>query len=115
VDNPETPAFEVSPAEVQQRISAGERLFLIDVREPDEYQLTRLPGAELIPMGTVPSRLGHLEELAEEGVLIVYCHHGMRSANVVNWLRGQGVTACQNLSGGIDRWSIEVDPSTPRY
>ena len=107
--------FEVSPAEVQQRVSAGEKLFLIDVRQPEEYQIARIPGAELIPMGNVPTRVDYLEELTVEGTLIVYCHHGMRSGNVVNWLRGQGVTACQNLAGGIDRWSIEVDPSTPRY
>jgi rhodanese-related sulfurtransferase len=112
---PETLPFEVSPAEVQQRASAGEKLFLIDVRQPDEYALTRIAGAELIPMDTVPGRLNHLESLADEGTLIVYCHHGIRSANVVNWLRNQGIEACQNLSGGIDRWSLEADPSTPRY
>jgi rhodanese-related sulfurtransferase len=110
-----TPSFEVSPAEVQQRISSGEKLFLIDVREPDEYQLTRIEGAELIPMGAIPGCLDYLEELSQQGPIIVFCHHGIRSANVVNWLRGHGVGGCQNMSGGIDRWSAEVDPAVPRY
>jgi len=107
--------FEVSAGEMQERISRGERIFLIDVRQPEEHQLTRIEGSELIPMDTVPGRIDRLEALADEGTLIIYCHHGMRSANVVNWLRGNGIAACQNLSGGIDRWSTDVDPSVPRY
>ena len=90
-------------------------MHLIDVRRPDEHQLTRIEGAELIPMDTVPSQLERLEELAESGSLVGFCHHGIRSATVVSWLRGQGISACQNMSGGIERWSIEVDPSVPRY
>lgn len=107
--------FEVTPGEVKQRLAAGEKLFLIDVRRPDEHQITHIESAELIPMDTVPSQLGRLEELADQGTLIVFCHHGMRSANVVNWLRGQGVSACQSMSGGIDQWSTDIDPAVPRY
>ena len=107
--------FEITPQEVQERASRGEPLHLIDVRRPDEHQLTRIDGAELIPMDTIPRHLDRLEELAESGPLIVFCHHGIRSANVVNWLRGQGIEACQNMAGGIDRWSTEVDPSVSRY
>ena len=107
--------FEISPVEVQTRRASGERLVLIDVRRPDEYQLTRIEEADLIPMDTVPNRLSDLEAIAEENVLIVFCHHGVRSANVVNWLRGQGVEACQSMAGGIDRWSTDVDPTVPRY
>ena len=112
---PDTLPFEVSPTEVKQRLNSGERLFLIDVRQPEEHQLTRIEGAELIPMDTIPNHLGRLESLADEAPLVVFCHHGMRSANVVNWLRGQGVTASQSMAGGIERWSTDVDPSTPRY
>ena len=54
-------------------------------------------------------------ELDPDDEIIVYCHHGVRSANVVSWLRDQGVAACQSMSGGIDRWSAEVDPGVPRY
>jgi len=66
-------------------------------------------------MDTVPQHLDRLDELADDGTLIVFCHHGMRSANVVNWLRGQGVVASQSMAGGIDRWSVDVDPSVARY
>jgi rhodanese-related sulfurtransferase len=107
--------FEISPTEVKQKIDSGERIFLIDVREPEEHQITRIEGAELVPMKTVPVALGALEAKADDGTLIVFCHHGMRSANVVNWLRGQGVTASQSMAGGIERWSTDVDPSVPRY
>jgi rhodanese-related sulfurtransferase len=110
-----TLSLEVTPQEVRQRIEAGEKLALIDVREPGEFQLARIGGAELIPMRTVPAELSRLDAQAEETPLIVFCHHGVRSLNVVNWLRGQGVEACQSIAGGIDRWSLEIDPSIPRY
>ena len=107
--------LEITPREVKERIAQGETLHLIDVRRPDEHQLTRIATAELIPMDLVPAQLDHLEELAESGPLIVFCHHGIRSANVVNWLRGQGIQASQSMAGGIERWSTDVDPSVPRY
>ena len=107
--------IEASPQEVKHRMDSGEKLFLIDVREPHEFVLARVAGAELIPMRTVPAELSRLDAMAEEGSLIVYCHHGVRSLNVVNWLREQGVTDCQSMAGGIDRWSREVDPAVPRY
>ena len=105
----------MTPAEVKRRIDAGEKLFLIDVREPNEYALTRIEGSQLIPMNTVPAAVTELETKSDEGLLVVFCHHGMRSANVTQWLRGQGVENVTNLSGGIDAWSTEVDPSVPRY
>lgn len=111
----ETLPLEVTPAEVKRRLDAGERLFLIDVRQPEEFQLTRIEGAELLPMNSIPAAVGNLEAKSDEGTLIVFCHHGMRSLNVANWLRGQGISACQSMSGGIDQWSTDVDPSVPRY
>jgi rhodanese-related sulfurtransferase len=107
--------LEISPAEVQKRIDAGEKLFLIDVREPHEFAIAKIEGAVLIPMRAVPGELQTLEARADEGPLMVFCHHGVRSLNVVNWLRNQGVEACQSISGGIDLWSTTVDPSVPRY
>jgi rhodanese-related sulfurtransferase len=107
--------LETAPREVRQRMDAGEAIRLIDVREPGEFALTRISGAELIPMGTVPARLQHLDAIADEATLIVFCHHGVRSLNVTCWLREHGVTACQSMAGGIDRWSEEVDPAVPRY
>ena len=107
--------MESTPQEIKWRLDAGEKLFLIDVREPVEFQQARIEGAELIPMRTVPAELSRLEARTDAGALIVFCHHGVRSLNVVNWLREQGVSACQSMAGGIDRWSCEIDPSVPRY
>ncbi len=113
-------ALETSPREVKARrdranLDGGEKIRLIDVREPFEFQQARIEGAELIPMNTVPAELQRLDAIADDETLIVYCHHGVRSLNVVNWLREQGVEACQSMSGGIDRWSWEIDPAVPRY
>ncbi|MBZ5608764.1 MAG: sulfurtransferase [Acidobacteriia bacterium] len=107
--------LEITPQEVKRRLDGGEKLVLIDVREPVEFQTARIAGAELIPMRTVPAELQRLDALADESTLVVYCHHGMRSLNVVNWLREQGVANCQSMAGGTDRWSLEIDPSVPRY
>ena len=107
--------LEISPQDVQRRLASGEKLTLIDVREPDEFQLARMEGAELVPMRTVPGELSRLDARADDAPLIVFCHHGVRSLNVVHWLRQQGVGACQSMAGGIDRWSLEIDASVPRY
>ena len=107
--------LEANPLDIQRRIDAGEPLLLIDVREPDEYAITRIEGSMLIPMRDIPANLQQLEAGADEATLIVFCHHGVRSVNVVNWLRQQGVDACQSMAGGIDAWSTSVDPSVPRY
>lgn len=111
---PVTP-LEVTPREVKSLREEEARIVLIDVREPQEFQIARIEGAELIPMGSVPAALQHLEALSDESTLIVFCHHGVRSLNVVNWLRQQGVAGCQSMAGGIDRWSAEIDASVPRY
>lgn len=107
--------LEISPQEVKRRLDAGEKLHLIDVREPHEFALAKLQDAELIPMRSVPGALQTLEGRADEAPLIVYCHHGVRSLNVVNWLREQALESCQSLAGGIDAWSLSIDPSVPRY
>ena len=108
-------AFELTAAEVKRRLDAGERLHLIDVRQPEEHAIARIEGSQLVPMAEIPNHLQELEERADEAPLVVFCHHGMRSANVVQWLRGQGITECQNMAGGIDAWSTDVDPAVPRY
>jgi len=101
--------------EVKRRMDAGEAIRLIDVREPFEHAIASLTAAELIPMGTVPARVTHLEAEADEAMLVVFCHHGVRSLRVVNWLREQGILNCQSMAGGIDAWSAEVDQTIPRY
>lgn len=106
--------FEISPIDAKQKIDSGEAA-LIDVREEGEYQVARIEGAELIPMNTVPQRVQYLEALADEKTLVVHCHHGVRSLNVVNWLRQQGIENCLSMEGGIDLWSTQVDPLVPKY
>jgi rhodanese-related sulfurtransferase len=78
--------LEITPQEIQRRLAAGEKLALIDVREPGEFQLARIEGAELVPMRTVPGELSRLDAQAADTPLIVFCHHGVRSLNVVHWL-----------------------------
>ena len=107
--------LEITSLEVRRRLQAGEKLALIDVREPVEFQLAQIGGAELIPMRAVPAELSRLDAQAGETPLIVFCHHGVRSLNVVQWLREHGVDGCQSMAGGIDRWSLEIDHGIPRY
>ncbi len=110
---PEDLPMEITPQELRERMAHGERVRLLDVREPWEHQTARIEGAELIPMADVPANLPRLD--GEEAPLVIYCHHGIRSMNVAAWLRRQGVEHAQSLQGGIDRWSREIDPAVPRY
>jgi rhodanese-related sulfurtransferase len=104
--------MEITPVEVKQRLDRGEKLTLIDVREPWEFDICKIEGAKLIPMGTVPA---NLQVLDTDDEIVVYCHRGMRSLDVTVWLRGQGVGRAKSLAGGIERWSLEIDPNVPRY
>jgi rhodanese-related sulfurtransferase len=104
--------MEITPVEVKQRLERGEKLTLIDVREPWEFDICKIEGAKLIPMGTVPA---NLQALDTDDEIVVYCHRGMRSLDVTVWLRGQGVGRAKSLAGGIERWSLEIDPNVPRY
>lgn len=106
---------EVSPLEVEARRANRESLCLIDVREEFEWNLCRIEGANLVPMNAIPGRLAELAEQAARTPLIVYCHHGVRSLHAVNWLQGNGVLNCRSMAGGIERWSLDVDPAVPRY
>jgi rhodanese-related sulfurtransferase len=110
--------IEITPAEVSALLANGTPLRLIDVREPAEHAICHIEGATLIPMSTIPRRLNELdldEENAPAQRLIVFCHHGVRSLSVVDWLRRQGVDNCQSMSGGIDMWSARINPAVPRY
>ncbi len=107
--------YEITPRQVKEKLDSGVRVTLIDVREPMEHQICSIEGAHLIPMNTIPARVQSLEAAADESLVVVFCHHGMRSMSVVNWLRQQGVENCQSMAGGIDLWSAEIDASVPRY
>lgn len=104
--------FEIDSRELKQRLDAGRDVFLLDVRNPDEYAICRIEGSELIPL---PRLLEGLHQLDSAREMTVYCHTGVRSAQAVNFLRGVGFTKVKNLRGGIDAWAMEVDPSVPRY
>jgi len=103
---------QISAKEVNERLGRGDKLLLVDVREPWEYDLSKIPGAKLIPLGTLPANLNTLRDADE---VICYCHHGMRSLDAAVWLRQQGVEGAKSMAGGIERWSAEVDPQVPRY
>jgi adenylyltransferase/sulfurtransferase len=104
--------FEISAVELKQRLDRGERLRIVDVREPNEYQINRIPGAELIPLGEIPRRYA---ELDPEEELIVHCKVGARSAKAADFLRSVGFKKVLNLKGGILDWVDKVDPSQPKY
>jgi rhodanese-related sulfurtransferase len=110
----ETP-MEIAPRQLKEKLDAGENVQLIDVREPQEFALCRIEGAELVPMGSIPHVLESLKKQAATGRLVLYCHHGMRSLQAASGLRRQGSTDCQSLQGGIDLWSVAIDPAVPRY
>ncbi len=103
---------QITAAQLKQRLDAGEDIQLVDVREAEELALARLPGALHIPMGDIP---GRLHQIDPEKEIVVVCHHGIRSANVAQFLAQRDFARVLNLAGGIDAWSVTVDPSVPRY
>lgn len=107
------PPLEITCHELQAKLATDERVTLIDCREPAEHQTVRLEGSRLVPMAETPARVGEIAAI--DGEVVVYCHHGMRSAQTAQWLRSNGVPQAQSLAGGIERWAVEIDPSLPRY
>lgn len=105
--------LEITPEEFAALRRAAKPFRLLDVREPFEVSIAKIEGSEDIPMGAIPGSLGRLE--ADDRPLVVMCHHGVRSLQVVCWLREQGLEDCRSLAGGIERWSRDVDPEIPRY
>ena len=105
-------SFAITPHELKSRLDKGETLVLLDVREQWEYDLAKLSGSTLIPLGTLPQSLAKLNRNSE---IVAICHHGMRSADATNFLLQQGFANVKNLVGGIDAWSVQVDGTVPRY
>ncbi len=103
---------EMSPHQLKRKIDAGEAFELIDVREPFEYEIARIDGAKLIPLGEISERL---DELSGERPIVVHCHTGKRSAQAVRLLQQRGFANVYNLEGGIDGWSDQIDPNVPKY
>jgi adenylyltransferase/sulfurtransferase len=104
--------IQIAPQELKQKLDQSAKLVLVDVREPWETQLGAIAGARLIPLNTLPANVALFAE-AEE--IVIYCHHGMRSLNAATWLRLQGIDGARSLTGGIERWSTEIDPRVARY
>ncbi len=105
-------ATEITAVELKQRLDRGDKLRIVDVREPNEYQINRIPGSELIPLGEIPRRYAELDPDEE---LIVHCKMGGRSAKAADFLRSVGFKRVLNLKGGILDWIDKVDPSQPKY
>ena len=103
---------ELTPAELKQRLAEHEPLVLLDVRQDWETRLCRLDNSLHIPIEEIELRSEELDPAAET---IVYCHQGVRSAAVAEYLRGLGFVNVRNLTGGLDAWASEVDPSMRRY
>jgi adenylyltransferase/sulfurtransferase len=104
----------VRPVDVRARLDRGEDLLLLDVREPDEYAKASLPRARLIPLGELTDRLDEIAEWRARPV-VVHCHHGGRSQRACELMRAAGFERVENLDGGIEAWSLTVDPAVPRY
>jgi molybdopterin/thiamine biosynthesis adenylyltransferase/rhodanese-related sulfurtransferase len=102
----------IDAVELKQKIDRGDRFVLLDVREPYEYQIARIPGALLIPLGELPGRLGELDPEAD---IVAQCRSGVRSQKAVDLLKANGFKHVRNMTGGILAWSEKIDPSVPKY
>lgn len=104
----------MTPPELAAKLRSPTPPRLLDVRQPEEHAFVALPGSTLIPLGELLARADEIDEWKDDEV-VVYCHHGIRSAQAVAQLRAIGFANVHNLSGGIDRWTSDVDPALPRY
>jgi adenylyltransferase/sulfurtransferase len=103
----------ITPTELKLRLDRGDKLRVIDVREADEWTIAQIPNAELIPLSEFQQR-GPAEIEPSEDV-VLYCHHGVRSGRAQAFLKAQGYGKVLNLTGGIDAWAMQVDPSMKKY
>ncbi len=106
---------EASVEELKSRIDAGAPTYILDVREPQEFQICRIPGSTLIPLGELPNRLSELPGPSDSREIIVHCKSGVRSAKAVSLLRQRGYDRARNLRGGILAWIDKIDPSQAKY
>jgi sulfur-carrier protein adenylyltransferase/sulfurtransferase len=109
---PEIRVPEITPVELKKLMDEGKAPVLVDVREPHEFEICRIPGSTLIPLGEVPARMNELNTADE---IVVHCRSGARSAKAVDFLMKSGFRKIKNLQGGILAWSDQVDPSVPKY
>ena len=103
---------EISPRELKQKLDENESVLLLDVREQSEYDIVHLEGARLVPLNTLPR---YIDTLPQDQEIVVYCHHGQRSLYATAYLHQNGFADAKNLTGGIDQWAAEIDPTLRRY
>ena len=103
---------DITSTELNERLQRGDKIFVLDVREPQEYQINRIPGSTLIPLGELPQRYAELDPSTE---IVAQCKSGARSAKAADFLRQKGFSRVRNLKGGILDWIDKVDPSQPKY
>lgn len=106
-----TDSLDLDPHILRAMLERGEKLYLLDCREPWEHNVAHIEGAALIPMREISTSVG---KIPRDCPVVVYCHHGQRSMAVAMWMREAGIEA-RSLTGGIDRWSAEIDGEVPRY
>ncbi|NND98040.1 MAG: rhodanese [Pirellulaceae bacterium] len=106
--------LEITVQELHEMRESNLPHLLIDCRRNDEYQFCRIEGALHVPMNETWTRIGEFQSHADQPI-IVYCHHGIRSLNVVQWLRQQGLPTARSMAGGIDAWTEHIDASVPSY
>jgi sulfur-carrier protein adenylyltransferase/sulfurtransferase len=106
---------ETTVGDLKRRLDRGDNVFVLDVREPQEFQICRIPGSTLIPLGELPSRLAEVPRGGDAPDIVVHCKSGVRSAKAARLLADRGYDRVQNLKGGILAWIDQVDPSQPRY
>lgn len=106
--------IEIDVRRVKQLLDDGTDFLLLDCREQSEHDFVQIDQAVLIPMSELQTRVSELGSDHERHI-VVHCHHGGRSLRVTNWLRGLGFANAQNMTGGIDAWSTQIDASKPRY
>ncbi len=104
--------MEIDPKSVKEMLDRGALALFVDVREPWEHETCHIEGATLIPLRQIPADLARFQNAKQ---IVLFCHHGTRSMNAVRWLRSQGIANALSMAGGIDRWSVEIDPQVPRY
>jgi rhodanese-related sulfurtransferase len=105
---------QMRPETLAKKLATGEPVYLLDVREPWEHAHCRLPESVLIPLGELPEHIADVEP-APGATVVVYCHHGIRSLSGAAILEANGIPEAYSLAGGIEAWSVHVDPSVPRY
>jgi rhodanese-related sulfurtransferase len=105
---------QISVRQLADKLAAGEAVYLLDVRQPEEHAIAALPHSTLVPLGELHNRTGEVEP-PTGALVVVYCHHGIRSLSGAFLLQEAGIGPVASLAGGIDAWSREVDPAVPRY